>query len=582
MENSEIARILNEIADLLEIKGDNPFRIRSYRNAALTIENLPFHLETMVREDESRLDEIPRIGKGLHEKIVEIVNTGRCRYHEDLLKEIPHSLLDLLRISGLGPKKVQTLWKELGVTSIDDLERVLKAGLIKKLPGMGAKTEEKILRSLEEFKKRMGRFKLATALTYAQALVSYLRELDGIYQVEPAGSLRRRKDTIGDIDILVTCRKGVPVMERFVNYREVREVLAKGDTKSSVILKCGIQTDLRVLSKESFGAALHYFTGSKNHNIAIRERARKRGLKISEYGIFREDTGERIGGEREEDVFRSVGLPFIAPELRENRGEIEAAEEGRLPKLIELRDIKGDLQIHTRESDGANTIEEMAASALEMGYQYIAITEHSKAVSVAKGLDEGRVLEHMKRIEEVDRRFKEKGLRVLKGIEVDILPSGDLDLDGEVLKRLDIVVGAVHSKFNMTKEEMTERVIRAIETGLIDILAHPTGRLIGEREPYPIDMERVMDVAKRFGVIMELNAYPDRLDLNDIHCKLAKDKGVMVAISTDSHNRMHLWNMKYGIYTARRGWLEKEDVLNTRSYTDLLKVIEERRGLPSP
>ncbi len=582
MENSEIARILNEIADLLEIKGDNPFRIRSYRNAALTIENLPFHLETMVREDESRLDEIPRIGKGLHEKIVEIVNTGRCRYHEDLLKEIPHSLLDLLRISGLGPKKVQTLWKELGVTNIDDLERVLKAGLIKKLPGMGAKTEEKILRSLEEFKKRMGRFKLATALTYAQALVSYLRELDGIYQVEPAGSLRRRKDTIGDIDILVTCRKGVPVMERFVNYREVREVLAKGDTKSSVILKCGIQTDLRVLSKESFGAALHYFTGSKNHNIAIRERARKRGLKISEYGIFREDTGERIGGEREEDVFRSVGLPFIAPELRENRGEIEAAEEGRLPKLIELRDIKGDLQIHTRESDGANTIEEMAASALEMGYQYIAITEHSKAVSVAKGLDEGRVLEHMKRIEEVDRRFKEKGLRVLKGIEVDILPSGDLDLDGEVLKRLDIVVGAVHSKFNMTKEEMTERVIRAIETGLIDILAHPTGRLIGEREPYPIDMERVMDVAKRFGVIMELNAYPDRLDLNDIHCKLAKDKGVMVAISTDSHNRMHLWNMKYGIYTARRGWLEKEDVLNTRSYTDLLKVIEERRGLPSP
>ena len=578
MENIEIARILNEIADLLEIKGDNPFRIRSYRNAAFTIENLPVNLTNLVEEDEERLEEIPRIGKGLHEKIVEIIRTGNCTYHQKLLKEIPHSLLDLLKISGLGPKKVQILHRELRVKDVDDLERVLKKGLLRDLPGMGIRTEEKIIKSLEEFRQRAGRFKLATALVYAEALVRHLKQIKGVYRVETAGSLRRRRETIGDIDILVTCEDGEPVMDTFVNYKEVKEVIARGDTKSSVILKSGLQTDLRVLNKESFGAALHYFTGSKNHNIAIRDRAKRMGLKVSEYGVFKEDTGERIAGATEEEVFNSVGLPFIPPELRENRGEIEAAEEGRLPSLIEPESIKGDLQTHTKESDGANTIEEMATAALEMGYSYIAITEHSKAVTVARGLDEDRLLQHMERIDEVNQRFTDKGLHILKGIEVDILPSGELDLSEDVLRRLDIVVGSIHSRFNMSKEEMTERILKAFSTGLIDIFAHPTGRLIGEREPYLVDMERIMDGALRYNVIMELNAYPDRLDLNDIYCKMAKDKGVMIAISTDSHNMMHLTNMKYGIYTARRGWLEEKDVINTRDYKDLMEIIRKRRG----
>lgn len=572
MENAEIARVFYEIADLLEIKGENPFRIRSYRNAGMTIENLAEAVEGL---SEERLEELPGIGKSIHEKINELLTTGRCQFHQELLKEFPPTLLDLLRVSGVGPKKVQLLYKELGIKTIDDLEKAARAGKLKDLPGMGEKTEEKILKSIEDFKRSRGRFRLSTALSYAEHMVDYLKQLKGVEEVAPSGSLRRRRETVGDIDILVTCKKGTPVMDWFVKYHEVKEVVAKGETKSTVILKGGIQTDVRVLEKKNYGAALCYFTGSKAHNIAIRDRAKKRGLKISEYGVFKEGTDQWVGGEREEDVFKTVGLPWIPPELRENRGEVEAAEKGRLPMLIELTDIKGDLQMHTRESDGRHTIEEMAEYAMNMGYSYIAITDHSRAVTVAHGLDEKRLLKQMKEIDELNKRFRAHGSRftVLKGIEVDIKPNGTLDLDLDVLSQLDVVVGAVHSRFNMTKEEMTERIIKAFSTGLIHILSHPTGRLINEREPYPVDMERLMESARGYNVIMELNSFPDRLDLNDIHCKMAKDMGVMVSIDTDSHSKFHLENMRYGVYTARRGWLEKADVLNTRPLEEVLRIL---------
>ena len=577
MDNIKIAGIFGEIADLLEVKGDNPFRIRSYRNAALTIENLPVDIKTMYRQDENSLEDLPRIGKALHEKIVEIIETGDCRFHQELLSELPSSLLEMLKIYGLGPKKAHLIFNKLNITDIEGLEFAAQNGLLKSLPGMGEKTEKKILKSIKEFKQRAGRFNLSTALNHASALIDYLRDVKGVHDVEIAGSLRRKRETIGDIDILVTCDDPAPVMDGFTQYKEVKEVLLRGNTKSSILLKCGINTDLRVLKKESFGAALHYFTGSQAHNIAIRHRAKKMGLKVNEYGVFREETETKVAGAAEDEVFDALNLKFIPPELRENQGEIEAAERDNLPELIDLRDICGDLHIHTRESDGAETIDEMVLAAMGRGYEYIAITEHSKAVAVARGLDEGRLLKHIDRIDEANKRFNKKGLHILKGIEVDILSSGELDLGESALKRLDLVVGSVHFGFNMEKDEMTARVIKAFKTGLVDVFAHPTGRLLGKREPYSIDMEAVMEAALRYKVILELNSYPARLDLNDINCKMAKQMGVMVAISTDSHNRMHLDNMKYGVYTARRGWLEKNDVLNTRSYCDLMEILKKRK-----
>lgn len=578
MENRKIAEIFYEIANILEIKGENPFRIRSYRNAGLTIENLTLDLKTIIDRDESELENIPNIGKSLHEKIVEIIKTGGCKFLEKLLKELPVSLLELLKVQALGPKKIQLLYTKLGIEDIDSLEKAARAGSLRDLPGMGEKTEKKIISAIESYKRNKGRFKLAEALSYAKPLVEYLESVEGVYDVTPAGSLRRKKETVGDLDILVTCKKNSTVMDSFVNYNDVREVLAKGETKSSVILKCGIQTDLRVLDKESFGAALYYFTGSKDHNIAIRGRAKKRGLKINEYGIFKETNEERMGGEKEEEIFSILGLDFVPPELRENRGEVGAAESHGLPKLISVADIKGDLHMHTTESDGANSIEDMAFSAMERGYEYIAITEHSKSLTIAHGLDEDRLFKQMAEIDKINLKFKSEHLKfkILKGIEVDIKADGSLDLDSAVLSELDIVVGAIHSRFGMEKEAMTERVNSALSTGLINILAHPTGRLINSREPYLIDMERVMETAKRFGVAMELNSYPDRLDLNDIHCKMAKDMGVKVAISTDSHNMLHFGNIKFGIYTARRGWLEKEDVLNTMTYQDLKSYLKQK------
>lgn len=574
MENVDIAKIFEEIADLLEIKNENPFRVRSYRNAALIIGGFPESMRSIVERDEKELENIKGIGKSIHEKIVEIVKTGKCQFHDELLKELPPGLLELLEVSGIGPKKVQLLYEKLGIQSVDELENAAKEGKLRDLPHMGEKTEEKILKAIQELKSRSGRFRLSLALSYAEPLMTYLKKIPGVIQVEPAGSLRRWKDTIGDVDILVTCKKDAPVMDRFVKYPDVKEIIAKGDTKSTAILKSGLQIDVRVLDEKSFGAALQYFTGSKSHNIAIRDRAKKMGLKISEYGVFEEKTGKKVAGENEEDVYKAVGLPWIPPELRENMGEVEAAERGKLPRLVEINDIKGDLHVHSSESDGIHTLEEMVSYAMQKKYEYIAITEHSKAVGVAHGLDEERALKQIKAIDKINSQLK--GFKILKGTEVDIKADGSLDHSEEVLRQLDVVVGAIHSKFNMTVDEMTDRIIKAISTGLVNIIAHPTGRIVGVREPYPVDMPRIMEAAKKYGVILELNSYPERLDLNDSHCRLAKEMGVMVAISTDSHNRLHLDYVRFGIHTARRGWLEKDDVLNTRPLKEVLKIL--RRG----
>lgn len=574
MENTDIAKIFEDIADLLEIKGENPFRVRSYRNAALIISGLPESLRSIVERDEKELENIPKVGKSIHEKIVEIIKTGKCKFHDELLKELPPGLLELLEVSGIGPKKVQLLYDKLGIQSVEELEKAAKAGQLKDLPHMGEKTEEKILKAIQELKSHKGRFRISLAISYAEPLIEYLKKIPGVTEVEPAGSLRRWKDTIGDVDILVTCKKGAPVMDRFVKYPEVKDVLSKGETKSTVILKCNLQVDVRVLEGKSFGAALQYFTGSKAHNIAIRDRAKRMGLKVSEYGVFEEKTNKWLAGRTEEDVYKVVGLPFIPPEIRENLGEIEAAEKGKLPRLVEIQDIKGDLHMHTTESDGGHTIEEMAAYAMQKGYEYIAITEHSKALGITHGLNETRVLRQIERIDAINSRLK--NFRILKGIEVDIKADGSLDLDDDVLKQLDLVVAAVHSKFNMAAEDMTGRIESAMSTGLINIIAHPTGRIIAAREPYPMDMPRLMQAAKKYGVIMELNSYPERLDLSDTYLRLAKDMGVMVAISTDSHNRQHMDFIRFGVHTARRGWLEKKDVLNTSPLKDVLRILKNK------
>ncbi|MEK7851030.1 MAG: DNA polymerase/3'-5' exonuclease PolX, partial [Deltaproteobacteria bacterium] len=515
MENLDIAKIFYEIADLLEIKGENPFRIRSYRNAGLVIEGLPVNIKSIVERNEEELEEIPGIGESLHEKIVEILKTGKCRFHQELLKELSPTLLDLLKVSGVGPKKVKLFYDQLGIKSIEALEKAAMAGKLRGLPGMGEKSEEKILKGIESLKKQAGRFGLVIGLSYANQIAEYLNKIPGVIDVVPAGSLRRWKETIGDLDILVTCKKGSAVMERFVAFPDVASVVARGETKSSVVLKNGMQADVRVMEKKAFGAALQYFTGSKAHNVAIRDRAKRMGLKISEYGVFREMDDKWITGEKEEEVYKAVGLPWIPPELRENRGEIEAAEKGSLPELIKVEDIKGDLHVHTRESDGGNTIEELVDYAVKKGYEYIAITDHSKAVGIAHGLNEERLLRQIEEIDKFNSKLKDQNskFKVLKGTEVDIKGDGSLDLDEKVLKKLNIVVGAVHSRFNMPEDEMTNRLIAAMETGIVSVIAHPTGRLLTGREAYPVNMERVFDAAIKSKVAMEVNAYPDRLDL---------------------------------------------------------------------
>lgn len=580
MENQEIARVFYEIADLLELKGGELFRVRSYRNAGTVVEGLPESLKALYGEGkEASLKGIHGIGESTRAKIIEMLTTGECAFHRELLAEMSPGMLEILKVSGLGPKKAAALHSELGINDLDGLEKAAATGLIHGLPGFGKVTEDKILRGVKDLRSRASVFRHSFATTVAMSYVAYLKLVPGIGEISPAGSLRRWKESVGDLDILAACDDPDSVMEHFVRYPEVKEVLSKGETKSSVIIKAGLQVDIRVVEKKSFGAALQYFTGSKAHNVALREMAKKMGLKISEYGVFSEKDGVWLSGEKEEDIYRAVGLPLIPPELRENRGEIEAAFKGRLPILLKRSDIKGDLHVHTTESDGLNSLEEMADAAMALGYEYIAVTDHSKAVGIARGLDEARILRQMEAIDDFNQKLRKRGKKfvVLKSSEVDIRSDGTLDHTDSVLRKLDIVVASVHSGFNMPEEEMTGRVIKAIRTGFIDIIGHPTGRLIGERDPFHIDMARVMDEAKKFGTALELNSSPERLDLNDAHCMLAKEKGVLVAISTDAHSVRHFGNMEYGIHTAMRGWLEKKDALNAKPLAGLLKFLEKRR-----
>ena len=567
--NADIASIFNKVADLLEIKGENPFKVRAYRNAARTIENIGKSLSDLVEEGYD-LTKLPGIGHDLSEYIKEIVKTGKFSKLEKLQKEIPSHLVDMLSIEGLGPKRIKVLYETLHVESMEDLRRAAESGEILKLPGFGPTLVEKILKGIRLAKKAGHRFRIDVAKNYAEDLVSYIKQIDGIIHIDVAGSYRRRKETVGDLDILVTAKDWEKVTDHFVKYSGIKEVVSKGPTRSTVILKSDLQVDLRSVPNESYGAALHYFTGSKAHNIAIRTIGVKLGLKINEYGIFKGE--KRVGGEKEEDVFNSVGLPFIEPELRENRGEIEAAKSGKLPNLVKLEDIVGDLHMHTKYTDGKNSIEEMAEAAIKKGYKYIAITDHSKRVTVAKGLDEKRLL---KQIEEIDKlNEKYKNFTILKGIEVDILEDGTLDLSNDVLKELDVVVGAVHSKFKLSREKQTKRVLKAMDNPYFNILAHPTGRLIGSREGYDIDIEKIIEHAKENGCFLEINAQPERLDLNDINAKLAKEAGVKMAISTDAHNIFTLDYMEYGVNQARRGWCEKKDILNTYPLKELKKLFK--------
>ena len=570
--NSDIADLFNRLADTLEIEGANEFRVRAYRNAARVVNDLPQAVSAMIDRGES-LQALPGIGKDLEAKIREIVETGALSQLSLEEKHLPPGLRRLMKIGGLGPKRVRALYDQLGIATVSDLKGAARAGKIRALRGFGEKTEKAVLEEIEEEGEERGaRVKLRIAGQVADSLVAYLKAVKGVTQVTPAGSYRRRKETVGDLDVLVTCSGDCPVMDRFVSYGDVMKVISKGPTRSTVLFRSAIQVDLRVVPNESYGAALHYFTGSKSHNIAVRAIGVRQGLKINEYGVFREE--KQIAGRTEEEVYAAVGLPYIEPELRENSGEIEAAREGRLPRLVTLKDLKGDLHTHTSETDGRHTMREMAEAAAAVGYEYLAVTDHSKRLAMTRGFDEARL---GRRNREIDRLNAElKGIILLKSIEVDILEDGTLDLADSILKELDLTVCSVHSKFNLTSEKQTERIIRAMDNPYFSILAHPSGRLIDERAPYDVDMERVIEAARIRGCIMELNAQPDRLDLTDIYCKMAKESGVRIAVSTDAHSKNELALMRFGIDQARRGWLEPEDIVNTLTLPELKKVLKRR------
>lgn len=569
--NADIAAIFDEIADLLELEAANPFRVRAYRNAARIIGDLRHDVRQMVARGED-LTALPGIGADLAAKIREIVDTGHCALLDRLHRELPPAISELLHIPGLGPKRVRALWHDLDVQTAEQLCRAARDGRIRGLPGFGEKTERKILQAAEAHLSQSRRFKLASAAQYADALVAYLRGVHTVARVEIAGSFRRMRETVGDLDVLVVAAAGNAVSAAFTAYDEVKEVLAQGPTRASVVLRCGMQVDLRVVAPESYGAALCYFTGAKAHNIALRRIAQERGLKLNEYGVFRGN--ERVAGETEESVYRILGLDWIPPELREDRGEIEAARAGRLPQLVRREDLRGDLHAHTRASDGHDSLRDMALAARAAGLEYLAITEHSRRLTVAHGLDAQRLA---RQIDEIERLNDElSGIRVLKGIEVDILEDGRLDLPDAILARLDLVVGAIHSRFELPRAKQTERILRAMDNPHFTILAHPSGRMLETREPYDVDMLRIIRHAKTRGCALELNAHPQRLDLLDTWCMSAREEGVPVAISSDAHSVHDFANLRFGVGQARRGWLEAKDVLNTRPLAQLMAFLHAR------
>jgi DNA polymerase (family 10) len=576
MDNRSIAQLLADTADLLEISAGDPFRIRSYRRAAEAVESSTIQLST-IANDPKKLLEIPGIGKGMAANIQAIESAGTLPLREELLVKYRPSMLELLRLPGMGPKTVALLWDALQVASVEDLEKAIGEGRLAGLPRFGEKLIEKLRKGIADYKERSGRFLIDDAETAAEKLIAYLREFPGIETILPAGSLRRGRDTVGDLDILATgpaCAEDCvgAAVEYVVNYPAANTMLAKGQNKVSFRLRSGLQVDVRLLPVGSYGAALQYFTGSKMHNVTIRQRALKRGYTLSEYALAKVEDGSFVAGATEEEIYAALGLDWIPPELRENNGEIEAAEEHRLPVLIEEVDIRGDVHMHTVETDGKNTIREMAEAGVARGYEYIAITDHSKNLAMTMGLDDQRAVEHIARIRAVDKEMEGK-IRVFAGIEVDILADGALDLSDNVLAQMDVVIASVHSLFNMPQEQMTERMLRALENPYTKILGHPTGRLLLRREPYALDLGAVLRKAAEVGVAVEHNAYPDRLDLCDRDLRLAKELGCRIVINTDAHHTSHLAKMRYGIEQLRRAWLRKQDVLNTMGAGDFLNGL---------
>lgn len=571
MQNIEIARHLEDIADLLEIQGANPFRIRAYRNAARTVEDFPTQLHKLVL-DGADLTEIPTVGKDIAGYIAELVETGSSKLLDELTKTVPYSLIELTRLPGLGAKRVKTLWQELGVETLDDLENAALAGDVEALEGFGKKTQQRILEGIAVRRKQSERVKLSEADQLIEPLVEHLAAIKQVLRIEVAGSYRRRRETVGDVDLLVIAEKPRPVMDRFAGYGEVKRVEKSGDTRATVILRSGLKVDLRVVPPDSYGAALQYFTGSKEHNVKIRKRAVARGLRVSEYGVFRVKDDRAIAGRDEEDVYEALGLPCFPPELREDRGEVEAADRGELPALITLDDIRGDLQMHTTWSDGKNTIEEMLDGCASRGYEYFAITDHSKALAMTGGLDAAKLKLQWEEIAEVTERRSSPHL--LRSMEVDVLADGRLDLEDELLAALDLVLVSIHSKLDLPAAKQTRRIVKALEHPEVNILGHPTGRLINRREPMAFDLDEVLACAAERGVAVELNAHPERLDLRDTQLMLARELGVKVAIGTDAHRVGDLGLMRYGVDQARRAWLEKEDILNCWPLEDLLAFCQ--------
>jgi DNA polymerase (family 10) len=566
--NEDIARTFDTLADVLQLQEANPFRIRAYRNASRTIRSLGTEVGELIRDGKD-LDELPGIGEDLAAKIVEIVETGKLSLLDEARRSVPKTALELCNLPGIGPKRALRLCQKLDLRSLEDLRRAASDGQVRKLRGFGQKSEKAILNALATVKGRPARFLLNAAQGYADAIVGHLKQGPSVDRVVVAGSFRRSRETVGDLDILVTGKNNKAAVEWLTHADDVVEVVSAGPTRGTVRLRSGLQVDVRAVAGASFGAALVYFTGSKAHNIAIRRIAQERGLKINEYGVFRGRT--RIAGETEESVYAAVGLPLIPPELREDRGEIEAARLNRLPKLVELGDIRGDLHTHTKATDGLHSLAEMAKAAAERGREYIAVTDHSQHATITHGLSADRLL---RQIDEIDAlNAKGVGLTILKGIEVDILDDGNLDLPDDVLSRLDLVVGAVHSRFDLPREAQTRRILCAMDHPHFSILAHPTGRLLETREPYDVDMDRIIRAARQRGCFLELNAQPDRLDLNDIHCQMAKAEGVLISIATDAHRTTDFGNLRFGVAQARRGWLEKKDVLNARPLRELRRLL---------
>jgi DNA polymerase (family 10) len=566
VDNKAIANVFYETADLMEINGDDSFRIRSYRRAAEVIEGLPLQVSGLIDEPKKLL-EIPGIGKGMAANIQELCRSGKLGPHQDLLVKYRPSMLELLKIQGLGPKTIALLWSAFQVSDLASVEKLAREGKLRELPRLSEKSEQKILKAIEGYRRISGRFLLDEADRTAQKLTEHLRNIKGIEKITPAGSLRRGRETVGDLDVLITgpcCvddEQRAGLIEEILRFPGIVEVLAKGDNKVSFKLRSGMQVDVRTLPPESYGAALQYFTGSKNHNVSLRQRALKMGFTLSEYGLFRLDNNKRVAGATEDEIYGKLKLDCIPPELRENCGEIEAAEKHELPHLISVQDLRGEVHMHTVETDGKCTIDEMAAAAKERGYKYIAITDHSKNLAFANGLDDKRAEQHIARIRTANEQTD--GITIMAGIEVDILTDGELDLSDSVLEQMDVVVASVHSAFNQEAQQMTNRLLRALSNKNVSILGHPTGRLLLRRDAYPFDMDAVLKAALKNKVAMELNAYPDRLDLNDVHLRMARERGVKIVINTDAHHTSHFEKIKYGILQARRAWLTPKDVLNT-------------------